>query len=125
MSAQGSGVIINISSVSGNRPNPKGAAYGAAKAGLNNLTESLATEWGPDIRVLTVTVGLIVTEEADLFYGDAEGIARVGATIPARRMGTPEDIAPVVLFLASDESKFINGAAIRVDDAKSVIAGNV
>ena len=115
MSTQASGgVILNISSVSGIRPNPAGVAYGAAKAGLNNVAETLATEWGPKIRVLTITVGLIVTEEANLFYGDSTGVDRVGATIPARRMGTPDDIAGVVLFLASPLAKWMTGTNVMV-----------
>ena len=108
------GVILNISSVSGLRPNPAGVAYGAAKAGLLNVAETLATEWGPKIRVLTVTVGLIVTEEAHLYYGDDEGMARVADTIPARRMGTPEDIADVVLFLASPMARWMTGTNVMV-----------
>ena len=60
MSTQdGGGVIINIASVSGTRPNPLGVAYGAAKAGLENMTRTLAHEWGPAIRVVAVTVGMI------------------------------------------------------------------
>lgn len=108
------GVILNISSVSGIRPNPAGVAYGAAKAGLVNVAETLATEWGPKIRVVTVTVGLIVTEEAHLFYGDETGMARVAATIPARRMGTPEDIADACLFLASPMARWITGTNVMV-----------
>ncbi|NIR38975.1 MAG: SDR family oxidoreductase, partial [Actinobacteria bacterium] len=80
----------NITSVSGTRANPRGAAYGAAKAGLINLTETLAQEWGPKIRVLAPVVGMIVTEEAHLYYGDADGIAAVGRTLALDRMGTPE-----------------------------------
>src|SRR5690606_31367266 len=115
MQAQESGgVIINISSVSGIRPNPMGAAYGAAKAGLINLSETLASEWGPKIRVLTLTVGLIVTEEAHLFYGDEEGIARVANTIPARRMGNPDDIADVCVFLASPLARWMTGTNVMV-----------
>lgn len=108
------GVIINISSVSGVRPNPMGAAYGAAKAGLINLSETLASEWGPKIRVLTLTVGLIITEEAHLFYGDEEGIARVANTIPARRMGHPDDIADVCVFLASPLARWMTGTNVMV-----------
>ena len=108
------GVILNISSVSGIRPNPAGVAYGAAKAGLSNVAQTLAVEWGPKIRVLTVTVGLIVTEEAHLFYGDETGIQRVANTIPARRMGTPDDIADVVLFLASPMARWMTGTDVAV-----------
>jgi NAD(P)-dependent dehydrogenase (short-subunit alcohol dehydrogenase family) len=115
MQAQDSGgVIVNISSVSGMRANPMGVAYGAAKAGLVNLSETLAAEWGPKIRVLTVTVGLIVTEDAHLFYGDEEGVRRVGETIPARRMGEPHDIADVVLFLASPLARWMTGTNVMV-----------
>jgi NAD(P)-dependent dehydrogenase (short-subunit alcohol dehydrogenase family) len=115
MQAQESGgVIINIASVSGTRPNPMGAAYGAAKAGLINLSETLAAEWGPRIRVLTVTVGLIVTEDAHLYYGDEEGVQRVGNTIPARRMGNPDDIADVVLFLSSPMARWMTGTNVMV-----------
>ncbi len=65
------GVIVNISSVSGTRPSPGTAAYGAAKAGLLNLTSSLAVEWAPKVRVVAVVAGLIETEQAELHYGDA------------------------------------------------------
>jgi NAD(P)-dependent dehydrogenase (short-subunit alcohol dehydrogenase family) len=114
MAQDSGGVILNISSVSGIRPNPAGVAYGAAKAGLSNVAQTLATEWGPKIRVLTVTVGLIITEEAHLFYGDAEGTERVAATIPARRMGHPDDIADVVLFLASPMARWMTGTDVLV-----------
>jgi NAD(P)-dependent dehydrogenase (short-subunit alcohol dehydrogenase family) len=108
------GVIINIASVSGTRANPMGAAYGAAKAGLINLTDTLAAEWGPKIRVLTVTVGLIITEDAHLYYGDDDGVASIGATIPARRMGQPDDIADVILFLSSPMARWMTGTNVMV-----------
>ena len=69
------GSIVNISSVSGIRPSPMSAAYGAAKAGLVNFTMTTAMEWAPKVRVNAVTVGLMITEQAHLFYGDDEGIA--------------------------------------------------
>lgn len=106
------GCIINISSVSGTRPSPDTAAYGAAKAGLNNLTETLAIEYAPKVRVNGVVAGLIVTEQAQMFYGDDEGIARVGATVPLGRMGTPRDVADVCLFLASPLASYVSGANI-------------
>lgn len=108
------GVIINISSVSALRPNPNGAAYGAAKAGLNNLSETLAAEWGPDIRVLTLTAGLIATEDAHIYYGDEEGIKKVGETLSMKRMGVPSDIAEACLFLSSTNASWISGANIKV-----------
>ena len=108
------GVIINIASVSGTRANPAGVAYGAAKAGLINATETLAAEWGPKIRVVAPVVGMIVTEEAHLFYGDTDGIAAVGRTLALGRMGTPEEIADVVLFCASPLARWVTGCAIPV-----------
>jgi len=115
MNAQDSGgVIINISSVSGHRPNLHGAAYGAAKAGLANLTETLAHEWGPKIRVLNVVVGLIATEQAHLYYGDESGVAAVGSTLALGRLGEPAEIADVVLFCASPLAAYMSGASIPV-----------
>jgi NAD(P)-dependent dehydrogenase (short-subunit alcohol dehydrogenase family) len=108
------GCIVNIASVSGTRPSPGSAAYGAAKAGLLNLTTSLAVDFAPRVRVNAVTAGLIVTEQAHLFYGDEEGIAAVGATVPLGRMGTPNDIAGVCLFLASPLAAYVSGANILV-----------
>lgn len=108
------GVIVNISSVSASRPNPTAAAYGAAKAGLANLTETLAVEFAPKVRVNAVSAGLIRTEQAHLFYGDEDGIAAVGATVPLGRMGLPADIANACLFLCSDAATYISGANLLV-----------
>jgi NAD(P)-dependent dehydrogenase (short-subunit alcohol dehydrogenase family) len=108
------GVIINIASVSGTRANPAGVAYGAAKAGLINATETLAQEWGPKIRVIAPVVGVIVTEDAHLFYGDDEGIAAVGRTLALDRMGVPAEIADVVLFCASPLARWVTGCTIPV-----------
>ena len=108
------GVILNISSESALRPNPMGVAYGAAKAGLLNVSETLGHEWGPEVRVLTVTSGLIVTQDAHLYYGDEEGIARVGATIALERMGLPVDVANVCLFLASPLAAWMTATNVIV-----------
>jgi NAD(P)-dependent dehydrogenase (short-subunit alcohol dehydrogenase family) len=104
------GVIINIASVSGLRPSPTTAAYGAAKAGLINLTETLAVEWAPKVRVIAVTPGYIETEQAPLFYGDEAGIARVAATVPMGRLGLPSDVASACLFMASPHASYVSGA---------------
>lgn len=104
------GVIVNIASVSGIRPSPGTAAYGAAKAGLLSLTTSLAVEWAPKVRVAAVVCGLIETEQADLHYGDADGVAAVARTVPLGRMGTPDDVADAVLFLASPAASYVSGS---------------
>src|SRR5205085_10726860 len=95
------GVIVNIGSVSGLRPSPGTAAYGAAKAGLVNLTATLAIEWAPKVRINCVTVGMVRTEQSHVHYGDAAAMERVAGTIPLGRFAEPEDIADVCLFLAS------------------------
>ncbi|HJQ41722.1 MAG TPA: SDR family oxidoreductase [Jatrophihabitantaceae bacterium] len=108
------GSIVNIASISGLRPSPNTAAYGAAKAGLLNLTQTLAMEWAPKVRVNAVTAGLIETELAHLFYGDEAAIERVAATVPMGRMGAPDDIASACLFLASPAAGFVTGANLVV-----------
>lgn len=108
------GSIINIGSVSGIRPSPGSAAYGAAKAGLLNLTTTLAVEWGPKVRVNLVTGGIIETEQSHLWYGDDDGIAAVARTIPLQRMGRPGDIADACLFLASPLAGFVSGTNLTV-----------
>jgi len=115
MQAQdGGGVIVNIASVSGLRPSPATAAYGAAKAGLLNLTATLAVEWAPKVRVNAVTVGLVRTEQAHLFYGDEAGIAAVGATVPMGRMAEPADVADACVMLASPLARYVSGANLVV-----------
>lgn len=115
MQAQESGGnIVNIASVSTIRPSPGTAAYGAAKAGLVNLGGSLAVEWAPKVRVNAIVVGLTQTEQAHLHYGDEDGIAAVGATIPLGRMAVPEDVGNACLFLASPAAAYISGTSIAV-----------
>jgi len=109
------GSIINIASISGVRPSPGTAAYGAAKAGLLSLTRSLAQEWGPRVRVNAIIGGLIDTGTADATYGSAAAREQLAATLPLKRMGTGQDIAATVLFLASPAAAYISGAQIAVD----------
>lgn len=108
------GSIINIASVSTIRPSPGTAAYGAAKAGLVNLGHSLAVEWGPKVRVNAVIAGLVETEQSHLHYGDAEGVAAVGRTIPLGRMAVPGDIGNACLFLGSPLSSYVSGTSFAV-----------
>jgi NAD(P)-dependent dehydrogenase (short-subunit alcohol dehydrogenase family) len=108
------GAIVNISSVSGSRPSPGTAAYGAAKAGVDNLTSSLAIEWAPKVRVNAVVVGLVHTELAHLHYGDDAGIAAVEETVPLGRMARPEDVGNCVEFLASPLAAYVTGSTLTV-----------
>jgi NAD(P)-dependent dehydrogenase (short-subunit alcohol dehydrogenase family) len=114
MQQQGSGgAIVNISSVSGLRPSPGTAAYGAAKAGVDSLTRSLAVEWGPKVRVNTVDVGLCRTEQTDDHYGGDDTVAAIEATIPLGRMADPAEVGNVVGFLASDLASYVSGACVE------------
>ncbi len=106
------GSIVNISSVSALRPSPGTAAYGAAKAGVDSLTRSLAVEWGPKVRMNTVDVGLCRTEQTDDHYGGDVTVAAIESTIPLGRMATPEEVGNVVCFLASDLASYVSGAAV-------------
>ncbi|MCY3796072.1 MAG: SDR family oxidoreductase [Gammaproteobacteria bacterium] len=110
------GSIINIASVSGIRPSPGTVAYGAAKAGLLSATASLAQEWGPEVRVNAIVAGLIKTSAAaaDEHYGGEQGLAAIEDKLPAKRMGTAEDIANACLYLASDAAAYVSGASLEV-----------
>jgi len=108
------GSIISISSVSGRRPSPGTAAYGAAKAGVDSLTTSLAVEWAPKVRVNAIVVGMVATEQAELFYGDSDSQAAVAATVPLGRLAKPEDIGWAAAFLASDAASYVSGSTLAV-----------
>jgi NAD(P)-dependent dehydrogenase (short-subunit alcohol dehydrogenase family) len=116
MQEQGTGgAIVNISSISAHRPAPTIAAYGAAKAGLDSLTRSLAMEWGPRVRVNAIDVGLCRTEQTDDHYGDDSRVAAIEATIPLGRMATPTEVGNVAVFLASDLASYVSGARVTCD----------
>ena len=116
MKAQKGGSIVNIASVSGARPSPGTTVYGAAKAGLVNLTQSLAQEWGPDgVRVNVILAGLMSTENAEETYGDAEAQAAVGRSMPLGRMGVGDDLAGAVMWLSSNDAAWVSGARLQVD----------
>lgn len=112
MQAQGGGSIINISSVSATRPSPGTAAYGAAKAGLVSLTSSLAMEWGPQVRVNAIDVGLVRTDDTADHYGGDATVAEIERTIPLGRMADVREIGQVVAFLASDLASYVSGASV-------------
>lgn len=118
------GVVINISSTLGLTPVAKTLAYSAAKAGVVALTEALAAEWGPQIRVNCVCPGIIDTPmqyrrgrpEAEV----RDWLATMVARHPLKRIGRPEDIAAAVVFLASAEAAWVTGATLVVDGGLTV-----
>ncbi|ORT54475.1 SDR family oxidoreductase [Streptomyces sp. CB03238] len=108
------GSVVMVGSVSGTRPSPGTAAYGAAKAGLENLAASMAVEWAPDVRVNTLVPGMVRTELAHLHYGDDAGVAAVARTVPLGRLAEPSDVGDAAVFLASDRAAYITGASLLV-----------
>lgn len=114
MQAGDGGVIVFVASVSALRPSPGTAAYGAAKAGILNLTQSLAVEWAPKVRVVAVSPGLVRTEQSALHYGDEQGIAAVEQTIPMQRMADPKDIGEACAWLSSTAAAYVSGGNLVV-----------
>ncbi|MFC2017551.1 SDR family NAD(P)-dependent oxidoreductase [Chloroflexota bacterium] len=115
MLSQGKGNIINLSSMAGLMPYPLWANYGAAKAGVSNLTESLAAEFAPNIRVNAIAPGVMATPTVSEAYRNNPELAEKRLKmILLMRLGLPEEIAYPVIFLASDASSFITGQTIRV-----------
>lgn len=108
------GAIIMIGSVSGVRPSPGSAAYGAAKAGLHHLAACLAAEWAPKVRVNTLVVGLVEAgaDQAE-HYGGAEAVKAINETVPAGRMAVPADVARACLFLGDEP--YITGSTLTID----------
>ncbi|HPW99606.1 MAG TPA: glucose 1-dehydrogenase [Sedimentibacter sp.] len=114
MKAKGKGVIINTSSVAGFAAHHGFAAYVTSKHAMNGLTKSMAWELGPEIRVNAIAPGAIHTAMVDSIGGPAV-LQNMIDGCPMKRVGQPEDIANVALFLASDDSSFIDGQIIKVD----------
>lgn len=108
------GSIVNISSVSATRSSPGSVAYGASKAGLINVTTSLAMEWAPFIRVNAIIAGLIKTKASSGHYGGKIGMKYLADNLPMKRMGTPDDIAKACVFLADPDNSYISGACLEV-----------
>lgn len=114
MKAKGKGVIINTSSVAGFGAHHGFAAYVTSKHAMNGLTKSMAWELGPEIRVNGIAPGAIHTAMVDSIGGPAVLQGMIDGC-PMKRVGQPEDIANVALFLATDDSSFIDGQIIKVD----------
>jgi len=116
MLAQGSGSIINVSSVAGQIGFPGASVYVASKHAVEGITKSAALEAAAaGVRVNAVAPGPVATAMLDRFTGNEEVKAGFLAAIPARRAATPEEIAQTIVFLASDKARYLTGQSIAVD----------
>jgi NAD(P)-dependent dehydrogenase (short-subunit alcohol dehydrogenase family) len=116
MIERGRGAIVHTASIAGSKAQGFSGAYSVSKAGVLMLSRQLAVEWGPHgVRSNVMSPGLVRTPMSETFYQDQTVAQRRAAAIPLGRIGTPEDMAQVVLFLASDRAGFVNGQEIIVD----------
>lgn len=115
------GSVINMSSIAGHTPDPGLGIYSVSKAALNMLTRVLAKEWGPDnIRVNAICPGLIKTKFSQALWQDENILKKFMKMVPMGRMGTPEEIASLALFLASDDSAYCTGGLYYADGGTTV-----
>lgn len=116
------GAMVNVASVAGLKPAPNIGMYGASKSALIHVTEELAVELGPDIRVNAVAPAVVKTKFAKALYEGRED--EVAAPYPLKRLGHPEDIAGVVAFLLSEDAAWLTGQTITADGGL-LLAGGV
>jgi NAD(P)-dependent dehydrogenase (short-subunit alcohol dehydrogenase family) len=114
------GAVVNVASVSGITPTRNEAAYSAAKAGVIALTKSGALEYGPSVRVTCVAPGYVRTPLTAMFDQYPDAFDEIAAGLPARRMGEPDEIAQVILFLACERSSYVTGHTIVADGGVSL-----
>ncbi|WP_346535360.1 SDR family oxidoreductase [Micromonospora sp. DPT] len=115
------GAVVNVSSVAGLRPAPGLGFYGASKAMLAHLTQQLAVELGPDIRVNAVAPAVVKTKFATALYEGRE--EQVAAAYPLKRLGVPDDIGSVVAFLLSADAAWMTGQLLVVDGGVTLTGG--
>lgn len=115
MESRGAAVLVSATATTS--ATPLFGAYGAAKAGVEHLTRSLAAEWGPAVRVNCVSPGLIRTEGSmqAVFRGSEELAAKAGSVAAVGRIGEPSDIAYACQYLLSDAAAYVSGAVLVVD----------
>lgn len=118
------GNIVNVSSALSWMVDKRFAAYGAAKAGMNQMTKILSYELAPNIRVNAVAPGAIDTPSTAFIKSDPQMLAATTRWIPLQRMGDPEDIALGVLYMASDASKFVSGKVLEIDGGMQALPGS-
>jgi len=119
------GSIINITSRSASQPCPMTGQYGAAKAGVESLTATMAVEWGHlGIRVNAIAPGLVLTEQATSMARETTRRRQI-ETVPLRRLGQPDDIAPLAVYFASDCSAWTTGAVVPVNGGSRIAVGTL
>jgi len=124
MIKQGGGSIVNISSTEGMRSAATNAAYAAAKAGVINLTRSLAVEWAQyNIRVNCICPGFIENPGMAQAMEQDTGLKEKLATVPMKRIGKQQEIAAGVIYLASDASSYVTGALLAIDGGFTSVLG--
>lgn len=121
--AEHGGAIVNVASIAGLKPAPNIGMYGASKSALIHLTEELAVELGPSVRVNAVAPAVVKTKFANALYEGRE--AEVAAEYPLKRLGEPEDIASVVAFLLSQDAAWVTGQTLVVDGGLTLTGGSV
>ncbi|WP_280180169.1 SDR family oxidoreductase [Nocardia farcinica] len=119
--AEHGGAVVNVSSVAGVKPAPGIGFYGASKAMLTYLTQELAVELGPDLRVNAVAPAVVKTKFATALYEGRE--QELAGTYPLKRLGVPEDIAGAVAFLLSDDAAWITGQLLVLDGGITLTGG--
>ncbi|QQX88222.1 SDR family oxidoreductase [Cupriavidus necator] len=120
MISQKRGAVVNLSSTMGSRGNPRNPMYVASKHAIEGLTKSAALDAiNSNVRVNAVAPGPIETGMLGRIAGGEDRIAAVAATIPAGRVGTPEEVADAIIFLASDQSTYITGQVLHVNGGKT------
>lgn len=121
MKQNGSGSIVNISSIAGSSPDPGLGMYSVSKAALNMLTKVLAKEWGGDgIRVNALSPGLIKTKFSQALWENPKMLEHFTKRLPIARMGSVDEIAALVLYLASDASAYTTGVNFQVDGGTTI-----
>jgi dehydrogenase/reductase SDR family protein 4 len=122
MIERGGGSVVNIASIAGLRPQPGGLVYSFTKAGLIMMTRTWAMEFGKhNVRVNAIAPGLIQTDFSEYFWNNDEYRKKLEATQPIPRVGQPQEIGGLALFLASDEASFITGQTYVVDGGATAI----
>ena len=121
MKARGGGSVVNISSIGGLTPEPGLGLYSVSKAALVSLTKVLAAEWGPDnVRANVVCPGLIKTKFSEALWSNDRIVRQMMALQPIKRVGEPEDVAGLVLFLASDAAAYCTGGVYTADGGYTI-----